>query len=150
MSWFSRLFGSEKRDPTSLDIVAEYGSVLEKSQMDWTGVHDVSNLPFDKDRIKAAIFDAAAEFRDVPKQIEALGAGLMILGRFQPLSNGLMQMPKPEEVEAMDEEEFKDHIQTMVARKDGDMSASKAAAAESAAIMAEWKAHLKSLGIPNA
>ena len=150
MNWISRLFGSANQEPTSLDIVTAYGSALENVKPGWTRVRDISDLPFDKARIKEAILEAAAEFRNVPEQIEVLGAGFVMLGGFQPLSNAPMQMPKHQELAAMDEEEFKQHIGNMAGRKDGDLSDSRAATAESAELLTEWKAHLNSLGITNA
>jgi hypothetical protein len=122
MSWLSRLFGSTKPELSSLDIVAAYGSSLEEAQLNSAGVRDITDLPFEKARIKEAILNAAKDFKDLPEQIEFLGAGFIMLGRFQPLSNSSMQMPRVEELEAMDEEEFKQHIGTMVARKDGDLT----------------------------
>ena len=52
MSWLSRIFGSADREPTSLDIVSEYGSVLETAQRGWSGLFDMTDLPFEKTRIK--------------------------------------------------------------------------------------------------
>jgi hypothetical protein len=150
VSWLSRIFGSTKQEPSSLDIVTAYGSALENAPLGWTGVRDIADLPFEKARIKEALLEAAKEFRDYPEQIEVLGAGFVMLGGFQPLSNDLMQMPNPEDIEAMNEEQFKQHIQGMVGRKDGDMSDSRTATAESAELLAEWTAHLNSLGIANA
>jgi len=132
-----------------LDVVSEYGAVLEKAQMNWTGLHDVSVLPFDKARIKAAILDVANDFRDYPEQIESLGAGFVMLGSFQSLNSTIMTWPKSKEVEVMEDDDLIKHAKKLFERNE-DLSDAAIAADESSELLAEWKAHLKMLGIDNA
>ena len=149
MSFFSRLFSGSKKEPSSLDIVSEYGAALETAQMGWTGTRDLKDLPYEKARIKRAIFDAAIEFRDFPEQLEMLGAGLAMLGTFQSSSSGVFKQPSFNEIKKMSKDDLRNHAQLMSERT-GDLPAAKAGLDETANDLAEWKIHLKSLGVSDA
>jgi len=150
MSWLARIFGIGSKAPTSHEVVSAYGATLETAQRGFSGLLNVAELPFEKEVIKRAILDVAVEFHDDPERISALGRAYAMLGSFQALSNSPMRMPDPKDIAAMNEAQFKKHLEGMMGGNDGDSSDRKLAIAETVELENEWDAYLTSLGVPNA
>ena len=151
MSWFARLFASRQRQPDCMEIVSEYGAVVDQTHGQLNGIVSTDVLPYSKQQIKAALIQAAYLLKDDPKQLEALGSGYVALADFQP--NAPLPKKKPptlEEGMAMSEAEFLAFMKEQEVRRPVDLKEAKKALAEAKQLLGEWQRYMTSLGVANA
>jgi len=151
VNWFSRLFASPTKRPSCLEIVSAYGAVIEDTHGRANGMISTDVLPYSKQRIKAALIEAALLFKDDPKQLEFLGEGYIALADFQP--NAPMpkgRLPSLEEANAMSQDEFLAFMDEQQVPRQVDAVEGKRALAEAKQLIGEWQRYMKALGVSNA
>jgi hypothetical protein len=134
-----------------MDIVSEYGAVIEQTHGRLNGIVSAEILPYSKQQIKAALIQAAYLLKDDPKQLEVLRSGYVALADFQPNAPlPKKKSPSLEEGMAMNEAEFLAFMNEQKVQRPVDLNEGKKALAEAKQLLSEWQRYMASLGVSNA